>query len=113
MHLDTWSPSNPNATYPTYRIAGNRMYEAKSSANLFDASYLKLQTVSMSYLMKSSYLKRVLNIESTTFSLSGQNLFTWTQVPIGDPEGGNAISGMYGSSYPMVRRFIFDLKLMF
>ncbi len=113
IHLDRWSPGNPNAVFPAFGHTDvSQGYQAKSNRTTINSSYLKLQNVSIGYSLKSEFLKKALSIEAMRLSLSGQNLYTWSKVPFGDPEGGNGVSGGYGQ-YPLVRRFIFGVNIDF
>lgn len=56
-----------------------------SSGAYSDASYVRLKTVSLSYTLPDSYLKRV-NIKSCHVFVNAQNLLTITNFKVGDPE---------------------------
>ncbi|TNJ45856.1 TonB-dependent receptor [Tamlana fucoidanivorans] len=113
IHLDRWSPTNPNADFPALgHISTAQGYEERSNQTIVNSSYLKLQNVAIGYSLKSEFLRRALKIEKMRLNLSGQNLYTWSKVPFGDPEGGNGVSGGYGQ-YPLVSRFIFGVNIDF
>ncbi|WP_139958289.1 SusC/RagA family TonB-linked outer membrane protein [Flavicella sediminum] len=113
VHLDTWSPENQNATFPAFgHIDSSQGYQAKSNATTINSSYLKLQSITLGYSLESDFLTKVLRIQRMKFNISGYNLYTWTKVPFGDPEGGNGISGGFGQ-YPLVKRFIFGVSIDF
>ncbi|MDO6519463.1 SusC/RagA family TonB-linked outer membrane protein [Zobellia uliginosa] len=112
VHLDRWSPENQDAQFPAFSNAGERFYRKRSDANVLSTAYLKLQNVTLGYTLESAYLQRLLRIQRMKFNLSGQNLYTWSDVPFGDPEGGNGLSGGYGA-YPLVKRYIFTLNIDF
>ncbi|MDO7172504.1 SusC/RagA family TonB-linked outer membrane protein [Mariniflexile sp. AS56] len=112
-HLDTWSPDNQNAAFPAFGNTSNSQgYQARSSATTINSSYLKLQSLSLGYSIKSELLKRALRIQTMRLNLSGYNLYSWSKAPFGDPEGGNGTSGGYGQ-YPLVKRFIFGVNIDF
>jgi hypothetical protein len=46
---------------------------------------------------------------SARLYVTGNNLFTWSKVPFGDPEGGNAFT----FNYPLVRRITFGIDMNF
>jgi TonB-linked SusC/RagA family outer membrane protein len=113
IHLDRWSPENQNAAFPAFGHTPNSQgYQVRASGNTIESSYLKLQNVSLGYNIKSDFLKKVLRIQNMKVNLSGQNLYSWTKIPFGDPEGGNGASGGYGQ-YPLVKRFIFGVNIDF
>jgi TonB-linked SusC/RagA family outer membrane protein len=113
IHLDRWSPENQNAAFPAFGHTPNSQgYQVRASGNTIESSYLKLQSVNLAYNIKSDFLKKVLRIQNMKINLSGQNLYSWTKVPFGDPEGGNGASGGYGQ-YPLVKRFIFGVNIDF
>lgn len=112
-HLDRWSPENQNAAFPAFGISPTSQgYEVRSDKTLVNSSYLKLQSVNLGYNIKSSYLKKVLKIQDMRLNLSGQNLYTWSKLPYGDPEGGNGVAGGTGQ-YPLLKRFIFGVNIDF
>lgn len=111
-HLDTWTPENTEAEFPSYTSDFNARYKQHHDQKYVNAKYLRLQSVQMSYLLVSPWIKHKLNISTVRFNLTGNNLYTWTQVPFGDPEGGNSLSGGYGN-YPLVRRVTFGIDLTF
>ncbi len=113
IHLDRWSPENQNAAFPAFgHVKTAQGYEARSNKTVVNSSYLKLQNVNLSYSIDSEFLERVLKIKTLRLNLSGQNLYTWSKVPFGEPEGGNGLSGGYGQ-YPLVKRFIFGVNIDF
>ncbi|WP_303318323.1 TonB-dependent receptor [Flavivirga abyssicola] len=114
VHLDRWSPENQNAAFPAfgYTAPSQGGYNSRSNVTTVESSYLKLQNVSLGYNLESEFLKKALKIQAMRFSLSGQNLYTWSSVPFGDPEGGNGLSGGFGQ-YPLVKRFIFGVNIDF
>lgn len=111
-HLDRWSPENPDARFPAYVNNATSSVGLKSNLNVIDASYLKLQSVTLSYTLNSGFLKRMLNVQNIQMNLSGQNLASWSKVPYGDPEGANGIGSGYGN-YPLIRRYILGVNLNF
>ncbi|TGV04195.1 SusC/RagA family TonB-linked outer membrane protein [Flavivirga rizhaonensis] len=113
VHLDRWSPENQNAAFPAFgHTASSQRYEQRSNKTTVNSAYLKLQNVRLGYNIQSDYLKKLLSIHALKLSLTGQNLYTWSKVPFGDPEGGNGVSGGYGQ-YPLVKRFIFGVNIDF
>lgn len=105
MHLDAWSESNPDASYPRLTLT-NTSNDYDSRYNSFwlrTADYLKIQNVQVGYTVPQSVLERV-NIKYLRVYLSGQNLATITDYDGFDPEGG---------WYPLARTFSFGFNLQF
>ena len=105
MHLDAWSESNPDASYPRLTLTNtSNDYDSRyNSFWLHTADYLKIQNVQVGYTVPQSVLERV-NIKYLRVYLSGQNLATITGYDGFDPEGG---------WYPLARTFSFGFNLQF
>jgi hypothetical protein len=57
-----------------------------NKASLFDASFIKLREVSLSYALPSSFVQR-LKLQNASISLYSRNIMLWTKAKIGvDPE---------------------------
>lgn len=105
MHLDAWSESNPDASYPRLTLT-NTSNDYDSRYNSFwlrTADYLKIQNVQVGYTLPQNVLEHV-NIKYLRVYLSGQNLATITGYDGFDPEGG---------WYPLARTFSFGFNLQF
>lgn len=85
--LDRWTDENPSGQLP--RLMGERdlgrlteykaydeNYQQKLSLYVRDASYLRLQSVRLSYAFPSELLKKA-KIASLTLALEGKNLLVW------------------------------------
>lgn len=109
---DRWSPTNTNSTLA--RIGGQGPKGVYSSRVVEDGSYLRLKTVSLGYNLPTSILKN-LKISRAYFSVSAQNLVTWTKYTGMDPEvsvQNSALTpGFDYSAYPRARTVTFDLKI--
>ncbi|GAA3614939.1 TonB-dependent receptor [Flavivirga amylovorans] len=111
IHLDRWSPENQNAAFPAFgHVSSNQDYATPSNKRVVDGSYLKLQNVRLAYNLQSEFLKKAFKITKMNFNLTGQNLYTWSNVPFGEPEGGN---GSSQGQYPIVKRFVFGVNIDF
>jgi len=62
-----------------------RNYLVESSGIYSDASYIRLKTLSVSYMLPASYLNKI-KVQSCRIYCHVQNLFTLTDYKIGDPE---------------------------
>ena len=88
-----------------------------TNLNVYDASYLKLQTLSLAYNFPRKWLK-ALTITSGQIYVTASNLFTITDYPGPDPAVSDDPYSIYGggrdvSSYPTVRSYSFGVRLGF
>ncbi|PHI20021.1 SusC/RagA family TonB-linked outer membrane protein [Lewinellaceae bacterium SD302] len=100
-----------------YRSFYNRNHEEN---NVYDASYLKLREVSISYRLGARQLEDsfLRSLEGITISLIGRNLHAWSEIPHFDPEqfaiqGQNLLGGVEDMTYPSARSFGVNLNLEF
>lgn len=87
----------------------------------FDASFLKVREISLSYDIKPSFLEKY--VKNVRFSLIGRNLFTLTTYPGFDPESvksdpskgvdSNAFRFDSNDSYPLYKMFSGSLAVTF
>lgn len=97
---------------------------------VFDASYVKLREVAVSYNLPSRVFEKAKAIKGATFTLSGRNLWIiHKNLPYADPEQGapsttlantdpiiynsNASIGYQNAVFPTVREFAFNIRLNF
>lgn len=88
-----------------------------STQNVFDASYIKLKSINISYALPQSLVSKI-GLKSGMIYVSGSNLFTITRYPGPDPEVSNdpySIIGGYtdDASYPQARQYTFGARLTF
>jgi len=111
--LDSWHPvRNPESDIPR---AGNYEVAVPSDFMVFDASYLRLQDLSLSYtlnLSKKTFLKDVV------FTLSGNNLFLMKNYNGFDPDvssdaSGSKIRRMDVGAYPKARKVVFSIQVRY
>ncbi len=105
---------NPNYVPNTTPISANnyygQYYDRDNEDNaLYDASYLKLREVRLSYALPQRLVQR-LRFTSIRFSLIAKNLAVFTENPHFDPElaamqGRNFAFGVEDMSYPSSRSF--------
>ena len=103
MHLDAWTESNPDASYPRLTLTNTSNDSQYSDYWLRKADYLKIQNIQIGYTLPKKFLEKM-NIEYLRLYLSGQNLATITGYDGFDPEGG---------WYPLSRTFSFGFNLQF
>lgn len=112
---DYWRADNPNALFPRESSALSNVNGsnnvATSSFWLKDAWYVRLKSLSISYDLKSSVLKKANFIGSCSLILSGTNLLTISPVTkyLIDPE----IADYGSTSYPVMRTYNLGLRVIF
>lgn len=111
--LDAWHPTrNPESNIPR---AGNYETAVPSDFMVYDASYLRLQDLSISYtlnLSKKTFLKDVV------FTLSGNNLLLFKYYNGFDPDvstdaSGSKIRRMDVGAYPKARKVVFSIQVRY
>lgn len=111
--LDSWHPvRNPESNIPR---AGNYETAVPSDFMVYDASYLRLQDLSISYtlnLSKKSVLKDIV------FTLSGNNLLLFKYYNGFDPDvstdaSGSKIRRMDVGAYPKARKVVFSIQVRY
>ncbi|MGV0994475.1 SusC/RagA family TonB-linked outer membrane protein [Empedobacter falsenii] len=90
-------------------------YNGVDSRNVFDADYIKLREVTLSYTFPKKWAGPFANV---TISAFGRNLATWGLDKKGfDPEmasyGSGNVQGIEGGSLPSTRTYGMNLKLQF
>jgi TonB-dependent starch-binding outer membrane protein SusC len=108
--LDTWSPSNPNATLPIFAQSSTAQDIQPSSFFIESGSYLRLKTATVGYTFtKLKGIKR-LRVYAQAF-----NLLTITKYSGMDPEVNdgtpNNLGIDYGTAYPISQKFLFGVNL--
>ncbi|MDB5230491.1 MAG: TonB-dependent receptor [Chitinophagaceae bacterium] len=87
-----------------------------SSRYIYDASYLRVKAVTLSYTLPASLTSR-LKISSAKFYLRGQNLFTFTKYPLWDPEvnadysATNIVQGRDFYSVPQAKTIVIGVNI--
>ena len=110
----SWSiPSFVSAETFNHNAYGNDIVET----SVFDASYIKLRQVSLSYSLPKSLVSDF-GLESVSFSVSGRNLaILYKKAPHIDPETGFASSkaqqGQEFGQLPSARSIGFSLNIKF
>ncbi|WP_225874622.1 SusC/RagA family TonB-linked outer membrane protein [Pedobacter hiemivivus] len=109
-----WTIDNPNNMY--YRTGGGGPSGRYSSRVIEDGSYLRLKTVSLGYSIPAKYLKRI-NFSTLSFSVTAQNLYTFTKYSGMDPEVSvrNSVltPGFDYSAYPQARTIVLGITSNF
>ncbi|WP_207516059.1 SusC/RagA family TonB-linked outer membrane protein [Longitalea luteola] len=117
--LDRWMKPGDVAMYPAYRTSGNDFNYASSDVTWGDASFAKLRSASIAYMVPQAVIKR-LKMTDCTISVQGQNLFLFTKNKyLLDPEttvqGGPAGigTGTVGAVMPPLRTIVFGINCSF
>lgn len=88
-----------------------------SAAFVYDASYVKLRELALTYSLPSSLMKKLNPIKSIDLSLVGRNLWIiHKNLPYADPEEGTSsgnIQGLQTGAYPSVRSVGFNVNVKF
>lgn len=111
-----WTEQNPTNKYPRLNPDSNDR-ATFSDAYLEDASYIRIQNISLGYRFKASLLDR-LSMSNARVYVSGNNIKTFTKYSGFSPEG-NAFGtstlfrGIDFGGYPAATSLIFGIQLTF
>jgi TonB-linked SusC/RagA family outer membrane protein len=111
-YLNRWTPENPTDKYPSFVNPTSQGQQTVNSRTVEDASYLRLQSVRLSYDF-NLHNKVIKGLQAY---VTGQNLFTITNYSGIDPAVnsiGDDILKIDYSSYPMTRSFLFGVNVQF
>jgi len=114
FYYNHWTIDNPSTTYGDYADYNPSGY-LSSSYYVEDASYIRLKSISFGYDL-SSKLVHKLKLYKARLSVTGNNLYTWTNYSGYDPEvnsGNPLLSGVDRISYPRARTILFGLNITF
>jgi hypothetical protein len=113
LYVNRWTPTNPTNDYPSFLpndVQGQRQVNSKTVEN---ASYLRLQSVRLSYKLPVPKNKFINNI---TVFVNGSNLHTWTSYTGSDPAAnslGDNILRLDYNSYPLTRTYTAGMNVQF
>ncbi|WP_300690818.1 SusC/RagA family TonB-linked outer membrane protein [Chryseobacterium sp.] len=115
-------PNNPGSYIPnTIRLDRSMSSQTLETdppvaAFVYDASFIKLRQVSISYTFNKDLFKNI-GIQALTLGLTGSNLWIiHKNLPYADPEAGlssGSIQGYQSGVMPSTRNFAFNLKVNF
>lgn len=87
--LDYWTPQNPDARYPRLANSGSQSntnnWRRGSDLYLYDGAYARLKNLQIGYSLPDDFANKI-GLKSYRMYLSGQNLFTISDVDFIDPE---------------------------
>ena len=108
---EAWSENNPGTRYPRLEQSTHNFPNTDFppvQTYLYDASYFRLKNIEVGYNFPRKWLSN-LRLENVRVYVSGQNLFTITDVPQIDPENINS----QGWSYPQMKSFNAGISIQF
>lgn len=105
-----WTENNKNGTGP--KISGNDLIDAiqYSSRHIYDASFLRLKSITLAYNLPSSITNKV-GITNTRVYFNGSNLLTFSKYKNADPEVGRFATR--GWETPFAKVYSFGIELSF
>ena len=113
--LNHYSATNPGSSRP--RLLYGRTNPFVTNQNVYDASYIKLKSLTLSYDLPQSVANKI-KFHSASIYFSGTNLFTITTYPGLDPEVSDDPGSVIGggrdvSSFPTTRGFVGGIRFGF
>lgn len=107
---------SPNDIYRANN-ASTLGYSQPNAGFVYDASYIKLREVALSYNFPKEVVSKLKYFKGIELSLTGRNLWIIDKkLPYADPEealGAGNLQGYQAGAYPSARTFIFNAKLRF
>lgn len=105
QHLDRWTPTNPDGTYPRLNLGANANNFATSTFWLHDDNYLRIKNVELGYTLPIA-LSQKARLQGVRLFCNATNVLTFSQYDRIDPE-------VYNAAYPIQRllNFGFNIKL--
>lgn len=117
--LDRWTQENQSSRYPRFVVGAHGAQnetgwnDRPSTLYLFDASFLKLNKLTLSYNLPENWIQK-LGMTSCSVYLSGENLFTLKNKKLNVPDPEAALtSGIAQKGVPSPRSFMIGLDLTF
>ena len=104
---------NPNSDIPR---AGSANPMLPSNFQIYDASYLRLKSASISYTF--DLRKRVKWLRDITVGVTGENLWLWTKYAGFDPDvstesSSSVLRRVDLGAYPKARTIVFNLQIRY
>ena len=112
-YLNRWTTDNPSTKYPSFVNPAGQGNKAVSDLTVEDASFIRLQSVQLSYDVP---LKNHKIFDRVNVYVSGQNLYTLTNYSGQDPttnSNGNSSLKIDFNSYPVARTYTLGVELGF
>ena len=105
-----WTEQNKAGTEPKIRGIDLEDAMVKSTRHLYDASFLRLKSVTLSYQFPSKLMKSA-RMKSARVYFTGGNLLTFSKYKIADPEVN--VYGTRGWETPIGKTYTFGLEFSF
>ena len=105
QHLDRWTPTNTNASYPRLSIGNNSNNREFSTYWVRSGDYVRLKNIEIGYSLPSGLLQKA-RLQTVRVFVNGLNLLTASKEEDIDPE-------VYSGVYPMQRLFNFGINIKF
>ena len=102
---DYWSKDNPDASSYLPRWMANR--GNLGDYYLFDASYLKLRSVELSYTFGTTGKMKNKGVDNMRIYVLGNDLFFWSKMPDARESGGS------NGAYPLLKRVNLGIEMSF
>ncbi|MGJ1446908.1 TonB-dependent receptor [Sphingobacterium spiritivorum] len=93
LHLDRWTPDNPDASYPRL-LSNHENNRLPSTFYVKNGNYIKLRTAQLAYDIPKDWIKAA-GLRSMSITVQGQNLFTISKNRRYDPESTGATANLY------------------
>ncbi|SEK27209.1 SusC/RagA family TonB-linked outer membrane protein [Parapedobacter koreensis] len=108
---DSWTPENPNAGLPILTTStGNTLNFENSTFWLQNAAYLRLKNLQVSYTIPAR-LAQKMSMKAIRVFANGQNLLTFTDMKITDPEKNLTQDNIF--AYPQVKTYSAGINVTF
>jgi TonB-linked SusC/RagA family outer membrane protein len=114
--VNAWTPSNPDAIFPKIGTNPNQVGTNDFTSNLLeDGSYLRLRSITLSYLVPERFFSRYA-LNGARVYVTGTNLWTQTDYTGYDPDVssqsvGTTNRGIDIGAYPLSKGVTFGLSL--
>lgn len=113
IHLDYWTPENPNAAFPRPYVSDTHNFLA-SDKWVLDGKYIRLKNIQLGYTLPARWVERA-KISKTRIFISGQDLLTFSALGPFDgylnPESRS--TGNWGADYPFFATVSMGLNISF
>ena len=116
--LDAWTPENRDAKYPKIGENPNQVGTNNFTSNLLeDGDFLRLQTITLSYLVPDRLMERT-GLNGARAYITGTNLFTISDYSGYNPDVsgqsvGNTNRGIDIGAYPLAKGVTFGLSFTY
>ncbi|MFI3285590.1 MAG: TonB-dependent receptor [Rikenellaceae bacterium] len=106
--LDSWTYENADASHPALHTASVSHNQETSTYTYRNSSFLRLRNLEIKYNFSNLVKSKISWINHLELSLSGQNLFTWSNLPdVYDPEAQKL------NVYPISKKYSLGIRCTF